>query len=91
MTELGDKLDPVDRNRLENAVNDVKSALSAEDDARIEATSRTLEKAWQELGAKLHQQAAQQPGAGAGPEAATGAAGPEVEADYEVVDDHEQA
>jgi len=92
MTELGDKLDPVDRNRLENAGNDVKSALSAEDDTRIEASSRALEKAWQELGAKLHQQAAQQqPGAGPGPETAGSAAGPEVEADYEVVDDHEQA
>jgi len=92
MTELGDKLDPVDRNRLENAVNDVKSALSAEDDTRIEASSRALEKAWQELGAKLHQQAAQQQhGAGTGPETAGSAAGPEVEADYEVVDDHEQA
>jgi len=92
MTELGDKLDPVDRNRLENAVNDLKSALSAEDDTRIEASSRALEKAWQELGAKLHQQAAQQQhGAGTGPETAGSAAGPEVEADYEVVDDHEQA
>lgn len=91
MAELGDKLDPSDRNRLENAVNDVKSALSSEDDNRIAAASRDLEKVWQELGAKFHQHSAQ----GAGQEPSHGeeapGGGPEVEADYEVMDDHDQA
>lgn len=93
MAELGDKIDPGDRNRLENAVSDVRSALSAEDDTRVEAASRQLEKVWQELGAKLHQHTAgsQQPGQDQGGEAPGGGSGPEVEADYEVVDDHEQA
>ncbi len=89
MAELGDKIDPADRNRLENAVNDVKSALSAEDDNRIAAASRELEKAWQELGAKLHQHAAgQEPGQGS---ETPGGEGPEMEADYEVMDDNDQA
>ncbi len=89
MAELGDKIDPADRNRLENAVNDVKSALSAEDDSRIAAASRELEKAWQELGAKLHQHAAgQEPGQGS---ETPGGEGPEMEADYEVMDDNDQA
>lgn len=93
MAELGDKLDPGDRNRLENAVSDVRSALSAEDDNRIEAASRQLESVWQELGAKLHQHAAgeQHQAQGQAGQAPGEGTGPEVEADYEVMDEHEQA
>ncbi len=91
MSELGDKLDPADRNRLENAVNDVKSALASEDDKRIEVASQVLEKAWQELGAKMHQQQGQHPGPEPQGEASGGHSSPEVEADYEVMDDNDKA
>jgi molecular chaperone DnaK len=90
--ELGEKLDPEARNRLETCLSEVRSALEKDDEELIKKSSSELEEAWKAAGAAMYQQYQQ---AQQGPEAAagTGGAAPEedgektVDADYEVVDD----
>ncbi|MBD3369299.1 molecular chaperone DnaK [Candidatus Fermentibacteria bacterium] len=95
LQELGEKLDPETRNRLETCVSDVRSALEKDDEEQIRKASNELEETWKSAGAAMHQQYQQQQAQQEGPEAAAGAGGTTqdegedktVDADYEVVDE----
>jgi molecular chaperone DnaK len=93
--ESGDKIDPAEKARVEEAINEVRSVLDSEDVSKIKAAEEKLTAAWQGVAAKLYQQQGPaQPGgepgepgaAGAGP---TGAPKDEsaVDAEFEVVDE----
>ncbi len=91
--EIGEKIDPADRARLEEAVSGTKEALESEDDERIKSSFDNLQSVWQQVGAAFYQkqQAAGQQGpagAEAGPQEPGGEQPDDtVDADYEVVDD----
>jgi len=85
LKEHGDKVDPADRASLEQALADTRSALEGEDDDLISSSMQKLAGIWQQVGAKLHEQA-QQPGAEPGGEQKENSDNT-VDADYEVVDD----
>jgi len=83
--EHGDKIDPADKASLEQALADMRSALESEDDDLISSSMQKLSGIWQQVGAKLHEQA-QQSGAEPGGEQQEDSDNA-VDADYEVVDD----
>jgi molecular chaperone DnaK len=89
LREYGEKIDPAERAKLENAVSEMRKALDGEDDDRIRSCMQTLSETWQQVGAAFYQNyAAGQQGPEAGPTAgAEGPSGNTVDADYEVVDD----
>ena len=101
LKELGDKLDAALKANIETEVGKLKEALKTEDAAQIKSAMEAVQKVWHEASAKLYehaQQAAGQPGAGAGPGfdpgsagGAQGASGEQaedvVDADFEVVDE----
>ncbi len=85
LKEHGDKIDPADKASLEQALTDMRSALESEDDDLISSSMQKLSGIWQQVGARLHEQAQQtdaEPG-GEQREDSDNA----VDADYEVVDD----
>jgi molecular chaperone DnaK len=89
LKEMGDKLDPADKKRIEDEVQKVKDALQKDNTDDIKKSTEDLTKVFYEISAKLYQQA----GSAAG--GAQGQGGPEgsgekdnvVDADYEVVDE----
>jgi molecular chaperone DnaK len=85
LKEHGDKVDPADKASLEQALADMRSALEGEDDDLISSSMQKLAGIWQQVGAKLHEQA-QQPGTEPGGEQQEDSDNT-VDADYEVVDD----
>ncbi|MBD3278342.1 MAG: molecular chaperone DnaK [Candidatus Aegiribacteria sp.] len=100
--EYGDKINPEDRSKLEDALSEMKKALESDDDDRVKKQYDKLQETWKQFGEAFYRQqqaqqqdAAQQAaGAAGGPGGPTTAeAGPEsdedntVDADYEVVDD----
>ncbi|MCD4708589.1 MAG: molecular chaperone DnaK [Candidatus Sabulitectum sp.] len=86
--ETGDKLEAADRAKLEEAVSETRKALEGDDDAQISSQIEQLEKVWQEIGARLHQQSADQEQQGEPAEQKQEEAGDDaVDADFEVVDD----
>ena len=91
LKEAGDKLPAGERETVEAAIRDLKSALESSDGERIKAKTQTLAQASMKIGEAMYKaqagQAGPQPGeAGAGQ---TGAAGGEkvVDADFEEVDE----
>ncbi|HPP36337.1 MAG TPA: molecular chaperone DnaK [Clostridiales bacterium] len=98
LKELGDKLSPEDRSKIETAINNVKEALKGTDTARIKSATEALTQAFYEISAKIYQQ---NPGAQGGPDPGAGfdagqQAGPGMgqdnvyDADYKVVDEDDK-
>jgi len=98
LKDLGDKLSPEDRSKIETEINNVKEALKGNDMARIKSATEALTKAFYDISAKIYQQ---NPGAQGGPDAGAGfGAGPQsgpgmgqdnvYDADYKVVDEDDK-
>jgi molecular chaperone DnaK len=92
VNELGDKVQPADREAVGKAVADVKEALKGEDTDRIRTATDALMQAFQKVGQAVYQQQAQQQeaagggGPGPGPAGPTGPGGEDV-VEGEVVDE----
>ncbi|MDD3850366.1 MAG: molecular chaperone DnaK [Firmicutes bacterium] len=90
LKDMGDKVEPADKDRIEAEVTKVKDALEKDDTDAIKGATEDLTKVFYEVSAKLYQQADN----AAGPEDAAGGekvAEDEnvVDADYKVVDDED--
>ncbi len=81
LAELGEKVDPAERGRIESAVADLKDALKSEDKGRIEAKTSALA----EASASMAQKAYEQTQAGADGGKAGGADDSVVDAEFEEV------
>ncbi len=95
MTELGDKLPPAERQSIETAIQDVKSALASDNADTIKAKTETLTQVSMKLGEHLYSQpTAGQAEPDAAPEQPQHAAGDDhvVDAEFtEVDDDHRKS
>jgi len=60
LKEHGDKLDPAERGKVEDAVADLKKALEGDDIEAIQAKQQTLTEAAQTLGQKIYEEVAKQ-------------------------------
>ena len=69
MKEMGDKIDPADKTKIEQAITDLESVLKTDDKAEIEAKTQVLTEASHKLAEHMYAQA--QAGAGATAETAT--------------------
>ncbi len=86
--EMGDKLDGADKATLEEAISETRKALEGDDDSVISSKVEELEKVWQEVGTRFHQQNAEQPQQGEPGEPEQETTGDDaVDADFEVVDE----
>jgi molecular chaperone DnaK len=100
--EYKDKLDPPDVQKLEAGIEEIKTALSADNAADIKAATDKLNATWQEVAQRMYQKVSQEAGAagaqgaepGPGGETAGGQqAGPKggddevADAEYEVIED----
>jgi len=97
--EYGDKLVADDRGKLESGIEDIQTALKADDVDSIKSATDALNATWQEVAQRMYQNAAEDQSAAEEPQAAAeeqaraaagggGPAGEEVaDADYEVIDD----
>ena len=86
--EMGDKLDGADKAKLEEAISETRKALEGDDDTVISSKVEELEKIWQEVGTRFHQQNAEQPQQGDPGQPEQEDAGDDaVDADFEVVDE----
>ncbi len=86
--EMGDKLDAADKAKLEEAISETRKSLEGDDDTKIASQVEELEKIWQEVGTRFHQQNADQAQQGEPAEQEQADAGEDaVDADFEVVDD----
>ncbi len=81
LAELGEKVDPAERGRIESAVADLKDALKSEDKGRIEAKTSALA----EASASMAQKAYEQTQTGADGGMAGGADDSVVDAEFEEV------
>ena len=98
LKDLGDKLSPEDKSKIEAEINNVREALKGTDTDKIKAVTETLTQVFYDISAKIYQQ---NPGAQGGPEQGAGfGAGPEAgpgmdqdnvyDADYKVVDEDDK-
>ena len=87
--ELGDKLPAGDKESVEKAVEDLRSAVKSDDIEMIRTATAHLDEVRQNAFAKVYQQAGAAQQGGDGTQQSGGAAGQDdvVDADYEVVDD----
>jgi molecular chaperone DnaK len=101
MKEYGEKIGSEQKARLEGAVEKVREALKTSDTASIRSATEQLSQVWNEVSAKLYQDASQSQGPAGGPGAGAGGGEPggqapgggkgkkdgdgPVEADFEVV------
>jgi len=98
LKELGDKLSPEDKSKVEAEINKVKEALKGTDNDVIKKATESLTQAFYEISAKIYQQnpGAQQggfnPGGGAGAAGGQGPGGQDnvYDADYKVVDEDDK-
>ncbi|MCA1949891.1 MAG: molecular chaperone DnaK [Treponema sp.] len=90
LKDLGDKVSPADKSRIEEAVADLKKAMEGSDVGAIKAKTEALKQASYKLAEEMYKNAGPQPGAGAvGDTDASGGSGTRSaeDVDYEVVDD----
>ena len=96
LEEYGEKIDPSQRAKLEEAVKNMKTALESNDDDEIKAKFEYLDTTWKEVGEEFYKQAQQADAetAEATPSEETDQASEAasddddtVDADFEVVDD----
>jgi len=93
LRELGDKVDPSEVQRANEAKEKVKKAMESDNKDEIQKATEELTQIVQQLSVKLYQQAAQSSsgtadGAGNASAAGGGPKGNVVDADYKVVDDN---
>ena len=90
LKELGSKIDPSDKSKVESAVADLRKALEGTDNAKIkEETEKCTNVSYEVFGKIYQQQAAEQQAQGAQGQPNGGQEPPKddvVDADYEVVD-----
>ncbi|MGM0212559.1 molecular chaperone DnaK [Enterococcus sp. AZ109] len=89
LKELEDKVDPDEVKKAEEARDELKAAVEANDLEQMKAKRDSLNEIVQNLTVKLYEQAAQQQ-AQENPEAAQGGADDVVDADFEEVDDDDK-
>ncbi|WP_304225661.1 molecular chaperone DnaK [Gracilinema caldarium] len=90
LKDLGDKVSPADKSRIEEAVADLKKAMEGSDVGAIKAKTEALKQASYKLAEEMYKNAGTQPSAGAAGDAgASGGSGTRSaeDVDYEVVDD----
>jgi molecular chaperone DnaK len=89
LAELGDQVDSSSKERIEQAIKDVREALGSDDVERIKSRTEALQQAFHRVSEQMYQQAAQaQPsGDGAGNGAGAEGAAEEEVVDAEVVDE----
>jgi molecular chaperone DnaK len=86
--ELGDQVDSGSKEQIEQAIKDVREALTSDDVERIKSRTEALQQAFHRVSEQMYQQAAQAQPAGNGAEAGDGAGQAEEEVvDAEVVDE----
>jgi len=83
LKDLGDKVDPADRSRVETSVNEVREALKGQDVEGVRRSAQQLEQVVQEMSQKAYQTA--EPGAPGGA-ADAGSQAEQVPSDEEVVE-----
>ena len=90
---MGDKIDPADKTRIEEAVTKMEEALKGDDAEAISGAREEHDKIWSEVSQKLYQTEAENPA----PEAGAAEAGTEgsddanvEDADYTIVDEEEK-
>jgi len=86
LAELGEKVEPEERARIESAIGDLKDALKGEDKAVIEAKTKALAEASASLAQKAYESAQGGDGAAAGGDGAGAGGGNGQAADDNVVD-----
>ncbi len=89
LKELGDKVEPAERGRIESALSDLKDVIKGDDKAKIELKSKALAEASASLAQKAYGEG-QGPGGPAGGSQAGGPAGSDdgvVDAEFEEVKD----
>ncbi|NMA33995.1 MAG: molecular chaperone DnaK [Clostridiaceae bacterium] len=69
LKDLGDKLSPEDRSKIETEISNVKEALKGTDTDKIKSATEALTQAFYEISSKIYQQ---DPGAQGGPGAGAG-------------------
>ena len=90
LAEHGDKIEADDKGKIEEALQALKDVKDSEDTAQIQEKSAALAAAAMKLGEAMY--AAQQEEAGGGPEAPSGGSDDGVvDADFEEVDDNDDA
>lgn len=92
MNDLGDKLDPADKNEIEAKIADLKKALEGTDTDAIKNATDELQKKFYDVSSKMYQAANPQDAQGTheGPQGGasnSGAQGGTYDGDYTVVDD----
>jgi len=91
LADMGDKIDPADKQKIEDGMAKLRTAASGTDTAAIKAATDELQQTFFAVSEKLYQQAAPNgdPGAQAGPNpgGAQGGGDGYYDADYTVVDD----
>jgi molecular chaperone DnaK len=95
MEQLGDKIEPGEKERIETAVKDLEEAMKGDDKDRIESLTKALGDASAKMAERLYAQQGEAGGAAAGGPGASGDAGKEagggsedvVDAEFEEVKD----
>ncbi len=98
LKEMGDKISPEAKNKLEAAVGRVNEAIKAGEVGEIKSATEALEQTWQQVSTEIYQQAGAQagpqqgaaygaPGSGNGSEQTQHDGEDVIDADYEVVDE----
>jgi molecular chaperone DnaK len=85
LADLGDKVQPEERSRIEAAIGDVREALKGDSKDAIEAKSKTLSEASAALAQRVYQEQAAQEQAGAAAGEAAGSGDDVVDAEFEEV------
>ncbi|HSN03337.1 MAG TPA: molecular chaperone DnaK [Nitrospira sp.] len=86
LTEYGDKVDPDEKTKIQDAVAAVKKALEGTDADAIESATQTLMTASHKLAEEMYKKAAASATPGAGADATNAHAGGETKTDEKVVD-----
>ncbi|MFP4545472.1 MAG: molecular chaperone DnaK [Methanomassiliicoccales archaeon] len=92
LEELGDKISQEERNNIESARDDLKSAMQSDDAEQIKRKTEALSKAVQQVSSRIYQEAAQQAQQQSqqSEQSQAGDEGDYVDADYKIVDDEEE-
>ena len=69
MSQLGDKVESGEKDRIESAIRDLEEAMKGEDKERIESMTQKLGEASAKMAERLYAQGGDQGGASGGPQA----------------------
>lgn len=86
LSELGDKISPENKTKIENAAKEAKAALESKDFERIKKETEKLQKVLQEAGTAIYQDAAKARGAQGQSEPGEKGKDEAVDADFKVED-----